>query len=292
MTRRCVFCGSPGDTKEHIIPRWLQKHFELKDQQLKLPNETTLKYCRALLPACKTCNSEKLSRLEDRVRRNIATDQEYFLWALKIRFCFSLVDSSFAEDRRQPDGEPILRREYASIGHEFILHAFNNLSKEQFYFRPYPFGSVFLRRNPIKDGGFAFVDVSHPHWGLTIALPGHRLLSVLFTDRGMVKQSLAARYKGRGGLAGFFGQRRPELPTNVYAQSVMFRLLIAQYQLSNIPYAVSLKCNGVYSRRVPNKLRYRKKLKRPVIFDIAKLCGLSEEIAQDIFNDLPMEYRG
>jgi len=30
----CTFCGWPAETVEHVIPKWLQKHFNLFDQKL------------------------------------------------------------------------------------------------------------------------------------------------------------------------------------------------------------------------------------------------------------------
>lgn len=290
--KNCVFCGQPGNTKEHIIPRWLQKHFDLKDQRLQMVNKTTMQYCRAVVPACQKCNSEIFSRLESRVRQNSATEQDYFLWALKIRYCLSIIDSSLPDDRSNPSGCPILPNQFASIGHDFIQHAFTHLKEEKFYFRPYPFGSVFIRENPNKDGEFGFVDVSHPYWALTIVLPNHRLLSVLFTDRGLVRKSLLKRYKSEGGLDILKKDIEASAPTGFYAQFLTFRLLLAQYQLSNIPYGVNLKENGVYSKKLPSKLKYRASLKLPILHQMADFCGLPMDVARDVYNSLPAHYRG
>ncbi len=290
--KHCVFCGQPGDTKEHIIPRWLQKHFNLKDQQLRMINKTKIQYCRVVLPACKKCNSEIFSRLEQKVRQNTASDQDYYLWALKIRYCLSIIDSSLPDDRSNPSKGPILLNQFASIGHDFIKHAFTHLTEKKFYFRPYPFGSVFILNNPSQDSDFGFVDVSHPYWALTIALPNNRMLSVLFTDRGLVKKSLHKRYKSKGGLNVLRKEFEESTPTGFYAQYLTFRLLLSQYQLSNIPYGASFKENGIYSKRLPNKLKYREKLKLPIINQIAEFCGLSQEVAQNVYQSLPANSRG
>lgn len=288
----CVFCGQPGDTKEHIIPRWLQKHFDLKDQHLQMINKTKNQYCRVIVPACKKCNSEIFSRLESKVRLGTATEQEYYLWALKIRYCLSVIDSSLPEDRAKPEKGPMLLEQFSTIGHDFIKHAFTHLTEDKFFFRPYPFGSVFVLNNPSQDGGFGLVDVSHPHWALTIALPNNRILSVLFTDRGLVKRSLQERHKNKGGLSVLWKEFEKSTPTGFFAQYLTFRLLLTQYQLSNIPYGVSLKKNGVYSKRLPNKLKYREKLKLPIINQIADFCGFPNEVAQDVYQSLPANYRG
>jgi len=291
-TKICVFCGQPGNTREHIIPRWLQKHFALKDERLQMQNKTSIQYCRVLLPACKRCNGEIFSRLESKVRDNKANAQEYYLWALKIRYCLSLIDSSLPDDRSNPSDGPILRSEFATIGHEFIKHAFTHLEGEKFFFRPYPFGSVFIIKNPIRDSKFGLVDVSHPYWALTIALPNDRLLCVLFTDRGMVKKSIEKRYKSVGGFSAFLKNSDREISTGLYLQELTFKLLIAQYQISNIPYDVKLKSDGLYSKKLPNKIRYRQQLKENVLAQIADFCGLPVEVATHVYKSQPESYRG
>lgn len=290
--KHCVFCGQPGDTKEHVLPRWLQKHFSLKDQHLQMINKTKMQYCRVVLPACKKCNSEIFSRLELKVQQNTASEQEYYLWALKIRYCLSVIDSLLPNDRSNPSSGPILLEQFSNIGHDFIKHAFTHLAGEKFYFRPYPFGSVFLLNNPIQDGNFGFVDVSHPYWALTISLPNHRILSVLFTDRGLVKRSLQERYRSKVGLAFLQQEIEKSTPTGFYAQYLTFRLLLSQYQLSNIPYEANFNKTGVYSKRLPNKLKYREKLKLSVINQISDFCGLPQEVAQTVYKSLPEIYRG
>ena len=92
MEKFCIFCGEPANTKEHIIPRWLQKHFDLKDQRLGLWNKTEIFYSQATIPACMVCNSEDFSLIEKKVREGTATKQEYYIWALKIRYCLSIKD--------------------------------------------------------------------------------------------------------------------------------------------------------------------------------------------------------
>jgi hypothetical protein len=36
----CTFCGRPSETVEHVIPKWLQRHFNQFDQTLELWNGT------------------------------------------------------------------------------------------------------------------------------------------------------------------------------------------------------------------------------------------------------------
>lgn len=194
MKKSCIFCGKPATTKEHIIPRWLQKHFDLENQQLGLWNNTEISYSQTTIPACKVCNSENFSLIEKKVRKKTATKQEYYIWALKIRYCLSIKDTTLSLDRKNPDSGPLIKKPSAMIGSEFITKVFANVGNKYIY-RPYPFGSVFLIDNPIEDSGFGLVDVPHPYWALTIALPENKILLVLFLDRGLVKKDIAKNYK-------------------------------------------------------------------------------------------------
>ncbi len=291
MMKICIFCGNEADTKEHIVPRWLQKYFDLKDQRLGLWNNTSIQYCQTVIPACQKCNSETFSRLEAKIRENNATEQDYYLWALKIRFCLSLKDTTLPLDQSNPNKGPLLNEEIATISHEFVKHSFTHLEKKKFFFRPYPFGSVFIFKNPVKDNKFGLVDASHPYWALTIALPNNILLSVLFTDRGLVKKEIEKQYKSLGGLK-HFARTVGEQSTAHFTQFLTFKLLLWQYKISNIPYDVKLKKDGVYSKKLPNKIKYRDKLKLSILQDIANICGLPNDYGKEIYNSLPHHYRG
>lgn len=85
-SHECVFCGEPADTVEHVIPKWLQEHFDLSNQRLLLWNGTTMPYRQAVVPACLRCNRDRFSPLERRVRECRASRRDYYLWALKIPY--------------------------------------------------------------------------------------------------------------------------------------------------------------------------------------------------------------
>lgn len=141
-----------------------------------------------------------LSRLEQKVQSSSATETDYFLWALKIRFLLSLKDTTIQLDRTNPSKGKLMKSEAALIGQDFVKHTLNNFERTNFVFRPNPFGTVLLFDNHIKDGEFGFADIPHPYWGLTISLPNNKILSVLFSDRGLVKKEILKDYKTKGGL--------------------------------------------------------------------------------------------
>jgi hypothetical protein len=70
----CMFCGTSQNlSKEHVIPRWAfennEKKFFITDV-----NKSQQTYIKTTIPACKTCNSELLSSLENNVRQSLSTD--------------------------------------------------------------------------------------------------------------------------------------------------------------------------------------------------------------------------
>ena len=73
----CFLCGCrlgrKNRTNEHVIPKWVQKKFKLKDQKLNLLNGTTIPYRQLTIPCCRTCNNKHLQPIEKRMSR--AADQ-------------------------------------------------------------------------------------------------------------------------------------------------------------------------------------------------------------------------
>ncbi len=287
----CLLCNNDATTREHIIPQWIQKSFSLSDLKLRLWNGTFVPYKQVVIPLCQTCNGNLLSRLESKVRLGTATEIEYYLWALKIRFCLSIKDSTLPMDRSNPSSGPLLSSADAFIGHDFVKHSLQNFERKGFIFSPNPFGSVFLFDNPIDDNEFGFADVANPYWGLSISLPNKKILCVLFTDRCLVKNEVTRLFKKSGGIKRFFKNTLGE-STSQTVRLIMFKLIVWQYKFSNVPYGVSLKENGVISQRVPNRPNYRKKLKKEVIIDMGRVLGFPDSMSLGLYNSLPADYRG
>lgn len=152
-------------------------------------------------------------------------------------------------------------------------------------------GRFFLFNNPVKDDGFGLVDIPHPYWALTIALPENKILSVLFTDRGLVKKDIAYKFRKKGGIKSF-AQLNADEDTKLFSQIITFKLLLAQYNLANIPYGFRIKENGIQSQKVPSKRRYREKLKNHVLQDMANICGLGDGFGQAVYDRLPSNRKG
>ena len=156
----CVFCGRPADTVEHVIPKWLQNHFNLFDQKLQLWNDTTIPYRQAVAPACLRCNGTRFAPLENRIREGHALQRDYYLWALKISYCLSHIDSRLLLDRAKPQAGPLIPYEVADDTGRLARHAFESLDSPTFRFRPDPFGSVMFMETTRDE--FVLIDVPRP----------------------------------------------------------------------------------------------------------------------------------
>lgn len=95
--KTCFLCGcrltKKNRTEEHVIPRWLQKKYQLYDQRLNLLNGTTIPYRNLTIPCCFSCNNLRLEPLEKRISDAVAlgagavravNHHDLFLWLGKI----------------------------------------------------------------------------------------------------------------------------------------------------------------------------------------------------------------
>jgi hypothetical protein len=262
-----------------VIPEWLQHHFDLWTQRLRLWNGTPLLYRQAVIPACTACNTGRLSRLEQRVQSGQASRQELYLWALKIRYGLALRDSTLRLDRRNPEAGPLLDHEVATYGETFIRHAFRALDGAPFAFRPTPFGSVFrFPQGPTTAGRFGLVDVPPPYWALAVVLPSHEILVVLFADRGVTKE-IVVRHSRLGRSLQSLSQHLPDLEP----QTLVFSLLRVQNHLI-IPDGLRLLEDGIISEQIPRKIRLRPQ-RLEWYREIASHCGLPPEIADNAYRE-------
>ena len=69
----CFLCGcqlnDENSTVEHVIPKWLQREFNLWDQKITLLNGTLFPYKNLTIPCCFDCNNIHLKPFEDKVKK-------------------------------------------------------------------------------------------------------------------------------------------------------------------------------------------------------------------------------
>lgn len=110
---QCFLCGAqPTSGKgEHVIPKWLQKRFNLWDSKLGLLNGSLLPYRNLRVPACATCNGEVLGKTETYVSKlsaenipewSAADSYEVGRWMAKILVGILYKEANLLHDQRQP----------------------------------------------------------------------------------------------------------------------------------------------------------------------------------------------
>jgi len=266
----CVFCDQPSETKEHVVPKWLLRHFDLYNQRLLLSNQTTLTYRQAVVPACRHCNSERLAPLERRIQDNTASTRDYFLWALKITTCLSYRDATLPLDRRDPAAGTVVPADSFVETATLLKHGLLSLDRPDFRFSPDPFGSVMFL--PTASNDFALVDVPRPYRALAVALPGRGHLVVLAGDRGV----LATIYKRLGSVKAL-EQLAPVGDAQTQLTGVIFGMLILRSHLA-IPHGIRLDPDVMIADPIPRRIPMISQ-GRELYREIAAMLHLGDAVA-------------
>jgi hypothetical protein len=126
-----------------VIPRWLQKRFNLWDQRVFIPNGTSLKYRHVRVPAASEPN-KIFGQIENRISQGILDPAEIYLWALKIHVGFIYRDSSLKLDIKKNNGSPCVLNvgDYAQeiLFFQLLYENWANCGTTT----PSPLGSVFI----------------------------------------------------------------------------------------------------------------------------------------------------
>lgn len=163
----CLFCGQSFDaverTLEDVFPKWLQAEYDLAREKLVLLNGTSVTYSQLRVPACSPCNNVHASQLEQRIKENRASDQDMYVWLLKLQLGTMHWETSKprAQDRRLDASRvPILPGDAFDIA---FLHAlFDVLKRPDPQFAPNPLGSVFCFPTDQVDYFYADKLYRHP----------------------------------------------------------------------------------------------------------------------------------
>ena len=249
----CAFCSNPATTKEHIIPKWIQRHYGLYDQQLRVWTGKPIHYRFAVIPACKHCNGVRLANLEKRIQNNSASERDYYLWALKIRYGLAIMDARLLIDPAHPENGFLLPPDMVQYKADVILPSLASLDNPNFKFEPDPFGSVFIfEQEQDNKNSFGFADVPPPYWAVSIVIPHNKVLAVLFADRGVVK-SLSVKL-------GIYEQlvTMAKESGSTFPRELLFILLRIQNQVKIPNGVLSITENEIISENLPDVLPVRK----------------------------------
>lgn len=155
----CLFCGAtPSElTQEDVFPKWLQREVGIARERLTLINGSSVRYQQLLVPACQPCNNVHASQLEQRVEQGVATEQDMYVWLLKLQLgtMYWETGKPISQDGRDPlHGLPIMDRSVFDI--TYLHGLFQALRHPDGHFVPDPLGSVF--RLPAPDHSFDYAD--------------------------------------------------------------------------------------------------------------------------------------
>lgn len=131
---RCFLCGCPlthlNKSDEHVFPRWLLDRYELRKTRIELLNGSTITYDRMLIPCCRECNNEHLSRIEEKVStafsRGLPEVQQIpkdtlFAWIGKIYYGVIFRELTLRSDLRDPNSAAIISPEFLRLYHSHHL---------------------------------------------------------------------------------------------------------------------------------------------------------------------------
>lgn len=271
----CMFCGAPADTKEHVIPQWMHRFFNIKHEKLRLRNGTQIQYAHEVVPACQHCNGVRFARIEQRVSTQTASSQELYVWAMKVYRGLNLRDSFLPESRRDPSQGHILTKEESLKGVEFATHILANYGRKEFTTYPNPFGSVFEIDLPEDvESGFALCSIGFPYNVITISNTERKLLTVLLNDKGLthraVNEGLLPNHRTVDITTSIFAQNSDAtISANTYAKFVTLHYCKLKYRIS-IPRGQISGPNRVAAIRLPTKIRVKPHDDPSIFSDILK----------------------
>ncbi|MEU6677670.1 hypothetical protein [Streptomyces sp. NPDC046925] len=136
---RCFLCGCYLNTEnkslEHVFPKWLLDRYGIRKTKVQLLNGSVITYDKLLIPCCKQCNNQHLSKIEVDVsaafkygRAGVQTlsKDALFIWVGKIYYGLMYRELTLRSDIRNPGSESIMDPEFLrmfSSHHLLLQHA-------------------------------------------------------------------------------------------------------------------------------------------------------------------------
>lgn len=151
----CMFSGEETSNEEHVLPRWMQKRFNLENQTYHLPNGTTIPYKHAKIPVSNKHN-DRFGRIENRISRRAATLQEIYLWAFKIHIGLIHRNSTLKIDVRSPSSPTFW--ELDGFDREiWLFRSLYSVWEKGGEISPDPFGTVLRTKALTPQPSFDFI---------------------------------------------------------------------------------------------------------------------------------------
>lgn len=182
---QCMFSGNETSSEEHILPRWMQRRFNLSDQTYNLPNATTIKYKYAKIPVAASHNAE-FGKIENKISSGNATLQEIYLWAFKIHVGLIYKSSALRVDIKSPSSPSFW--DVKDFSKEiWLFRTLYSVWAKNGKISPNPFGSVVRMKALTPKPSFDFV---HNLQSQTLFLQmGSEILLIALYDHGRLARS-------------------------------------------------------------------------------------------------------
>ncbi|WP_426028000.1 hypothetical protein [Brevundimonas sp. TWP2-3-4b2] len=180
----CMFSGEPVSNDEHIIPKWMQRRYNLANQTYHLPNGSKIAYRNAKVPVAEEHNS-KFSEIEGRISDGSASLKDIYLWAFQIHIGLIYKDSALKVDIKNPGAETFWNVD--DFDEEIqIFRQLYSAWRGGLNIEPKPFGSVFVLDAVTPEDDFDFIhDLRSGHLFFQL---GHQIVFVSLWDQcdGMI----------------------------------------------------------------------------------------------------------
>lgn len=202
---RCFLCGTDlsvvGKTDEHVVPRWVQRRYDLWSQKLTLLNGTAIPYSQLTVPCCSSCNNDHLSRIEDSLSATVDRGRSavvalgpklLFLWLGKIFYAILYKELMLLRERADPYAGTIISedfiRQYRS--HRLLLQQARGILALD-GFQP---GSLFVfEAQPIPHSDQTWDLTDHVH-GMAIGVRIGRVCLIAALGDGAAQQKFDAAF--------------------------------------------------------------------------------------------------
>jgi hypothetical protein len=192
---QCFACGTEPTSGqgEHIIPKWLQRRFDLFNQSLTLINGTRIPYRHLTIPCCEKCNNGFLRDIENAVIsflespdfRNTGSRVILGRWLCKILIGLLVKETTLLLDRRDPSKGSILPQEFLQeFKHaQFVLQSARKQTVFHSLHGPHPFTLYMYRIE--RDIDFGEFDLTTNFLGQSIAMRLGPVGVVFVNDGGL-----------------------------------------------------------------------------------------------------------
>jgi hypothetical protein len=272
LTREaCFICGKPATTVEHVIPKWLQRKFNLWDQKITISNLTEITYKQLIVPACKKCNNEVYGTLEDKINNNTADEKDVWRWANKIHFGLNLKDRFLDYDRKNPGKK--VSDVYESTDYLEESRHFLHCVSGDYKCTPDPFGSVFKFEFK-EEHDFNLIHINNSN-GIYICI-GKIAYVVFVTDGQFLKTD----------VTGIIDDYNEIINRNYIMADALFFYAKCVYYLEQYTYSIPIIFTGQSIGKLGRAtLRKEKPLDKPLFRAICDRFGITwvdkDEIGSD-----------